>query len=47
MARLAHIVIPGAPHHVTQRGNRRLPIFFSDDDRQAYLRLVADAYRVN
>lgn len=23
MARLAHIVIPGAPHHMTQRGNRR------------------------
>lgn len=23
MARLARIVVPGAPHHVTQRGNRR------------------------
>ena len=28
MARLARIVIPDVPHHVTQRGNRRLPIFF-------------------
>lgn len=37
MARLARIVIPQVAHHVTQRGNRRLPIFFSDEDRRAYL----------
>jgi putative transposase len=43
MARLARIVIPGAPHHVTQRGNRRLPVFFSDDDRRLYLELLAAA----
>ena len=43
MARLPRIVIPEAPHHVTQRGNRRLPVFFSDDDRHAYLGLVAEA----
>ena len=43
MARLARIVIPDVPHHVTQRGNRRLPIFFSDEDRAAYLTLLADA----
>lgn len=43
MARLARIVIPDAPHHVTQRGNRRLPVFFSDEDRVEYLRLLADA----
>lgn len=41
MARLARVVIPHVPHHVTQRGNRRLPIFFSDDDRAAYLAEVA------
>ena len=41
MARLSRIVIPGVAHHVAQRGNRRLPIFFSDDDRAAYLALVA------
>lgn len=41
MARLARIVIPGVAHHVTQRGNRRLPIFFGDDDRAAYLALIA------
>jgi putative transposase len=36
-------VIPGVAHHVTQRGNRRLPVFFGDDDRRAYLALVAEA----
>jgi putative transposase len=43
MARLARIVIPQVPHHVTQRGNRRLPVFFSDDDRHAYLALLTQA----
>jgi putative transposase len=42
MARLARIVIPGVPHHVTQRGNRRQPVFFSDADRTLYLRLLAE-----
>ncbi|NJS14959.1 MAG: transposase [Sphingopyxis sp.] len=42
MARLPRIVIPSVPHHVTQRGNRRLPVFFSDDDRAEYLALVRD-----
>ena len=41
MARLARIVIPNLPHHVTQRGNRRQPVFFSDDDYQEYLSLLA------
>lgn len=40
MARLARVVIPGVAHHVTQRGNRRLPVFFSDDDRMLYLDLL-------
>lgn len=43
MARLSRIVMPGVAHHVTQRGNRRLPVFFSDEDRAAYLTLVAEA----
>ena len=43
MARLSRIVIPQVAHHVTQRGNRRLPVFFSDEDRRAYLGLVAAA----
>jgi len=37
MARLSRIVVPGVAHHVTQRGNRRLPVFFSDHDRKRYL----------
>jgi len=43
MARLPRIVIPGTPHHVTQRGNRREPTFFEDGDYQLYLDLLADA----
>ena len=42
MARLARIVIPGVAHHVTQRGNRRLPVFFSDGDRQLYIDLLRE-----
>jgi hypothetical protein len=45
MARLPRIVIPQVPHHVTQRGNRRLPVFFGDDDRRLYLQLLAAASR--
>jgi putative transposase len=36
MARIARVVLPDVPHHVTQRGNRRLPLFFSDEDRAHY-----------
>lgn len=43
MARLARVVVPGLPHHVTQRGNRRQPVFFEDGDYSYYLKLVADA----
>lgn len=43
MARLARIVLPEVAHHVTQRGNRRLPVFFSDDDRRHYLALLSKA----
>jgi len=42
MARLARTIVPGYPHHVTQRGNRRLPTFFGDEDYQAYLALMAE-----
>lgn len=43
MARLARVVIPGQPHHVTQRGNRREPVFFEDGDWRFYLKLVGEA----
>ena len=43
MARLSRVVIPGVPHHVTQRGNRRERTFFEDGDYQLYLDLLAEA----
>jgi len=43
MARLSRVVLPGLPHHVTQRGNRRQKVFFGDDDYLAYKALLADA----
>ena len=42
MARLARVVIPGVPHHVTQRGNRRQTTFFGDGDYAAYVDLLAE-----
>ena len=42
MARLARIVAPGCPHHVTARGNRREPIFFEDGDQDLYLDILAE-----
>jgi putative transposase len=40
MPRLPRLVIPGLPHHVTQRGNRRSPTFFRDSDYRAYRTLL-------
>lgn len=40
MARLPRVVVPGCPHHLIQRGNRRQPVFFSDEDRAFYLILL-------
>jgi putative transposase len=45
MARLARVIAPGLPHHVTQRGNRREPIFFEDGDQEVYLDLLAQQTR--
>jgi putative transposase len=42
MARMARVVAPGLPHHVTQRGNRRQQTFFGDDDYRLYLALMAE-----
>ena len=43
MARLARVVVPGIPHHVTQRGNRRERTFFEDADYKLYLDLLAES----
>ena len=37
MPRTSRAVAVGYPHHVTQRGNNRQPIFFDDQDRLTYL----------
>lgn len=42
MARLARAVVPGIPHHVTQRGNRRQDTFFREEDYATYLDLMAE-----
>lgn len=43
MPRSPRIVIPGVAHHITQRGNRQQPVFFSDEDYQAYCDILAIA----
>ena len=42
---MARVVAPGVPHHVTQRGNRRQQVFFSDDDYETYRRMLAEGCR--
>ena len=36
MSRRARLVVPGIPHHITQRGNRRQQTFFREDDYDLY-----------
>ena len=43
MARLLRLVILGQPHHVTQRGNRRAPVFFEEGDYRLYKDLLSEA----
>ncbi|NVO13045.1 MAG: transposase [Rhodoplanes sp.] len=45
MARLARVVVPDHPHHVTQRGNGRARTFFGDDDYALYRDLLAEHCR--
>ncbi|HXN05700.1 MAG TPA: transposase [Nitrospiria bacterium] len=42
MARIARVVAPGFPHHITQRGNRRQQTFFNEEDYHRYIRLMAE-----
>mgnify|MGYP002079157596 CR=1 FL=1 len=42
MPRVARVRVPGAPHHVIQRGNNRQDVFFVNDDRRAYLDFLAE-----
>jgi putative transposase len=45
VARIARVVVPDLPHHITQRGDRREPVFFEADGYRLYWRLVAAAAR--
>jgi putative transposase len=47
MARQARIVIPGVPHHITQRGNNRQDVFFVPDDYRMYLSYLKDSAILN
>jgi REP-associated tyrosine transposase len=42
MTRLARVVAPGLPHHVTQRGNRGLETFLREEDYETYRGLLAE-----
>ncbi len=42
MPRRARVVFPDRPHHVTQRGNNRRQVFFSNQDREVYLTLLKE-----
>lgn len=41
MARMPRLVVPDYPHHVTQRGIRRLKTFFNSGDYKYYQDLIA------
>jgi len=40
MPRIARIILPHYPHHITQRGNNRTDVFFDDADKTTYLSLL-------
>lgn len=42
MPRLSRLVVPGYPHHITQRGVRSMDIFADDRDRLSYLQFMAE-----
>lgn len=44
MPRVARIIVPGMPHHVTQRGNQRQRVFFEPADYRAWLQIAAGAF---
>lgn len=40
--RTARLVAENTPHHILQRGNRRQDVFFSDKDKEAYLKILKE-----
>jgi putative transposase len=47
MPREPRVVVPGLPHHITQRGNARQDVFVKDSLRRAYLELLAEHANAN
>jgi putative transposase len=47
MARFARVVVAGAAHHVTQRGNGRQFLLASDSERMVYLDLLRQAVHLH
>jgi putative transposase len=45
MPRRPRFVVPGVPHHVTQRGNNRQDVFFSEQGRIRYLQMLREHSR--
>ena len=46
MPRQARVVVTGAPHHITQRGNNRQDVFLLDADRYRYVQLLTEHSRL-
>jgi putative transposase len=42
MARIARVIVPGVPHHIVQRGNRRQDVFLAQGDQIAYLAILKE-----
>ncbi len=42
MPRFTRVVVPGLPHHITQRGNRRTATFNDSRDCEIYMRLLGE-----
>ncbi|MFW6128898.1 MAG: transposase [Candidatus Aminicenantaceae bacterium] len=40
MSRIARVVIPGCPHHIIQRGNRKQIVFFNNEDKKLYIQIL-------
>jgi hypothetical protein len=42
MARFAHVIVPGFPHHGAHGGNRRGDVFLEEGDRETYCGFLSD-----
>ena len=40
MTRSRRIVVPGVPHHLTQRGDNRADVYCDGEDRELFLDLI-------